>query len=424
MSRGRGIAKAHPPSFPTPDLRFAFFSLTRPNGPCSFSSGSCDDPNAFRARSLPPGVPCPGRRHGRLEFHASTRPCRRLGRHAHRSWTASWRRLFPRKDFSAARYGATADGRTDCSAAIARAIEACSQAGGGRVVLPAGVCLAGPIHLKSNVNLFLPAGTTIRFTTDPARYLPVARTRWEGTELMNYSALIGADGQENIAVTGEGTLDGGAGPEHWWPWTKSAGAERNALVEMGAKRHPRGATRIRPGPSPQAVPVPAPRFPQHPDRGRHREEQPHVADHAALLLQRHYPRGSNRGPRAQQRRLRPGFLRRCSDRQLLLRHRRRLHRHQERPQPRRAAGGASHRERGDPRMPHEGRPRRRHHRQRDVRRRAQRVRGGLPHGQPQSQPCHALQDQRPARRRHREHLLPQPHRGRSLGRGPPDRLPL
>ena len=146
--------------------------------------------------------------------------------------------VFPRKEFAVARYGATPDGETDCSAAIARAIDACSQAGGGRVVLPAGVCLAGPIHLKSNVNLFLPAGTTLRFTTDPARYLPVARTRWEGTELMNYSALIGADGQENIAVTGEGTLDGRAGPEHWWPWTRSAGAERNALVEMGAKDIP------------------------------------------------------------------------------------------------------------------------------------------------------------------------------------------
>jgi polygalacturonase len=146
--------------------------------------------------------------------------------------------VFPRKDFPAARYGATADGRTDCSTAIARAIDACSQADGGRVVLPKGVCLAGPIRLKSHVNLFLPAGTTILFSTDPARYLPVARSRWEGTELMNYAALVHADGQENIAVTGEGTLDGGAGPEHWWPWTKSAAADRNALVEMGARDIP------------------------------------------------------------------------------------------------------------------------------------------------------------------------------------------
>jgi len=66
--------------------------------------------------------------------------------------------VFPRKDFAAARYGATADGKTDCSAAIARAIDACNQAGGGRVVLPKGACSCGPIRLKSNVNLFLPEG--------------------------------------------------------------------------------------------------------------------------------------------------------------------------------------------------------------------------------------------------------------------------
>lgn len=146
--------------------------------------------------------------------------------------------VLPKKDFAAAGYGAVADGKTDCSAAIARAIDACTRAGGGRVVLPKGVCLTGPIHLKSNVNLFLPAGATVLFATDPARYLPAARTRWEGTELMNYSALVDADGQENIAVTGEGTLDGGAGPEHWWPWSKSAAADRGALVEMGAKDVP------------------------------------------------------------------------------------------------------------------------------------------------------------------------------------------
>jgi polygalacturonase len=146
--------------------------------------------------------------------------------------------VFPKKDFAAARYGAASDGKTDCSAAIARAIAACAEAGGGRVVLPKGVCLTGPIHLKSNVNLFLPAGATVLFAIDPSRYLPAAPTRWEGTELMNYSALVAADGQANIAVTGEGTLDGGAGPEHWWPWSKTAAADRSSLVEMGDKDAP------------------------------------------------------------------------------------------------------------------------------------------------------------------------------------------
>ena len=125
---------------------------------------------------------------------------------------------FPNRDFEIARYGAVADGEKDCTEAISRAIAACNQAGGGRVVLPAGIVLTGLVHLKSNVELHLPAGATLRFIRDPRRYLPLVYTRWEGTECLNYSPFIYADGQENIAITGAGTLDGQADCEHWWPW--------------------------------------------------------------------------------------------------------------------------------------------------------------------------------------------------------------
>ncbi|HET8646583.1 MAG TPA: glycosyl hydrolase family 28-related protein, partial [Vicinamibacteria bacterium] len=115
---------------------------------------------------------------------------------------------FPARDFVITRYGARADGRTDATAAIRKAVAACHRAGGGRVVVPAGEFLTGPIHLRSNVNLHLLAGATLRFSRDPAAYLPPVLTRWEGVELMNYSPLVYAYGQENIAVTGAGTLDG------------------------------------------------------------------------------------------------------------------------------------------------------------------------------------------------------------------------
>ena len=72
----------------------------------------------------------------------------------------------------------------------------------------------GPIHLLSNVNLHLEKDATIAFSTTPQDYLPVVLTRFEGTEVMNYSPLIYAFEQENIAVTGEGVLDGQAGPDH------------------------------------------------------------------------------------------------------------------------------------------------------------------------------------------------------------------
>lgn len=125
---------------------------------------------------------------------------------------------FPARDVAVTTYGGMGDGTTDCTEAFRRAIAACADAGGGRVVVPAGRFLTGPIHLRSLVNLHVSKGGTIAFTQDPARYLPAVLTRFEGTELMGYSPLIYALDQHDIAVTGEGTLDGQAGPEHWWPW--------------------------------------------------------------------------------------------------------------------------------------------------------------------------------------------------------------
>lgn len=125
---------------------------------------------------------------------------------------------FPEKDFNVTNYGAEGDGVTDCTEAIRKAIEACAQAGGGRVVVPAGKFMSGPIYLKSNVNLHLEKDATILFSTKPDDYLPLVYTRWEGVELMNYSPLIYAFEEKNIAVTGEGTLDGQANETNWWPW--------------------------------------------------------------------------------------------------------------------------------------------------------------------------------------------------------------
>ena len=129
---------------------------------------------------------------------------------------------FPQRDFEITRYGAVADGRTKATAAIRAAIEACHQAGGGRVVVPAGTFLTGAIHLKSNVNLHLAEGATLAFSTDPQDYLPAVFTRWEGMECMGYSPLIYAFEQENIAITGSGTLEGRAANENWWSWKGAA----------------------------------------------------------------------------------------------------------------------------------------------------------------------------------------------------------
>ena len=153
---------------------------------------------------------------------------------------------FPDRTFEIARFGAVEGGSDDCTAAIRRAIEECSAAGGGRVVIPAGRYLTGAVHLASNVELHVARGATLAFSQNPAHYLPAVLTRFEGTELMNLSPLIYARDCTNVAVSGEGTLDGQAGPEHWWPWKGSTdfgwrqgepnyNAARRRLLEMAER---------------------------------------------------------------------------------------------------------------------------------------------------------------------------------------------
>jgi polygalacturonase len=136
---------------------------------------------------------------------------------------------FPSRDYPITDFGALADGTSDATGALKAAIEACSKAGGGRVVVPAGEFATGAVRLLSNVNLHLAAGATLRFSTDPSRYLPVVLSRWEGIELMNYAPLVYAFGQRNVAVTGSGTLDGGGDATHWWPWKEKTGPQSQKL---------------------------------------------------------------------------------------------------------------------------------------------------------------------------------------------------
>jgi polygalacturonase len=154
--------------------------------------------------------------------------------------------VFPDRVFPVTKYGAVGDGARDCTSAFRQAIAACAAAGGGQVLVPSGRYLTGAIHLKSRVNLHVSDGATIAFSRNPDHYLPVVYTRWEGVELMSYSAFIYAFDQRDIAVTGKGTLDGQATDEYWWPWKAakpaagqpSQGPARARLIEMGARGVP------------------------------------------------------------------------------------------------------------------------------------------------------------------------------------------
>jgi polygalacturonase len=126
--------------------------------------------------------------------------------------------VFPARDYLVTAYGAMGNGRTEDHAALLRAIAACADEGGGRVVVPPGEYLTGPLRLRSRVNLHLCAGATLRFVADSCRYLPPVLTRWEGVECMGLAPFIYAHAQQQVAVTGDGALDGQAGPGRWWDW--------------------------------------------------------------------------------------------------------------------------------------------------------------------------------------------------------------
>lgn len=139
-------------------------------------------------------------------------------------------------------FGAVGDGTTDCTAALAAAIEACSSAGGGRVLVPAGRYHTGAVHLLDDVDLHLADGAVLAFSQDPDDYLPPVRTRYEGMDCYNYSPFLYADGRRNVALTGRGVVDGGADAEHWWSWVKAPapheGPAKQRLLAAAAARVP------------------------------------------------------------------------------------------------------------------------------------------------------------------------------------------
>lgn len=162
--------------------------------------------------------------------------------------------IFPDKDFKITGYGAQAGGEFNNSEAIAAAIKACNEAGGGRVVIPNGVWFTGAIHLKSNVNLHLADSAVLKFSDKPADYLPAVQTTLEGMELFNFSPLIYAFECENIAITGKGTLAPEMGTwKIWFPREKpymDAAAKLYTMMSTGVPVEERQfadeANRIRP----------------------------------------------------------------------------------------------------------------------------------------------------------------------------------
>jgi len=139
------------------------------------------------------------------------------------------RPVFPGRVVSIVDHGAVPGGETTNTAAIRDAIAAVAAAGGGRVLVPEGVWLTGPVHLQSGIDLHLADGAILKFSDVFEEYLPPVFVRVGGIELWNYSPLIYARDCTNVAITGRGRLDGNA--KAWWPWKKN---ETRRGIEMAA----------------------------------------------------------------------------------------------------------------------------------------------------------------------------------------------
>jgi polygalacturonase len=112
-----------------------------------------------------------------------------------------------------ASFGASENGQDDNSAAFAAALLAVKVAGGGTLRVGPGVWRTGPVELFSRTTLLLEEGAVLSFIPEAERYRPVF-TRWEGVICYGMHPLIFADGQEQVGITGKGSIDGSGAV--WW----------------------------------------------------------------------------------------------------------------------------------------------------------------------------------------------------------------
>lgn len=127
------------------------------------------------------------------------------------------RPVFPDYEVNIKDFGAVPDGKTLNTEAINKAIQEVSSRGGGKVIVPQGLWLTGPIELQSNVNLYTEENALILFSDNFNDY-PIIETSFEGLETRRCQSPVSAVNAENIAITGHGVFDGAG--DNWRPVKK------------------------------------------------------------------------------------------------------------------------------------------------------------------------------------------------------------
>lgn len=141
---------------------------------------------------------------------------------------------FPEREVAITEFGGIGNGMYLNTNAFSRAIDHLSKKGGGRLVIPSGVWLTGPVVLKSNINLHLEDRAIILFSPDKDLY-PIVETSFEGLDTYRCQSPISGRNLENIAITGNGAIDGNG--HYWRPLKKekaSEGVWKEAVARGGA----------------------------------------------------------------------------------------------------------------------------------------------------------------------------------------------
>ena len=136
-------------------------------------------------------------------------------------------------------FGGVGDGVTLNSEAFAKAIDVLAKAGGGRLVVPTGVWLSGPITLKDNIDLHIRPDAVLLFSTDRDLY-PIVETVFEGLDTKRCISPINAVGARNIAITGGGTIDGNGDSWRQVKKSKIAPSQWKKLLQSGGFTNEKG----------------------------------------------------------------------------------------------------------------------------------------------------------------------------------------
>ncbi len=140
--------------------------------------------------------------------------------------------MFGEKVFNVKACGAVGDGKVMDTKALQGAMNACAAAGGGRVEVPAGTYLTGPLELRSHVDLHVEEGAVVQFTKDFYAY-PMKVGVYEGLATVVCTSPLWGEGLEDVSITGKGVFDGNGQAWREVNRGKMSDAEWKAFVDSG-----------------------------------------------------------------------------------------------------------------------------------------------------------------------------------------------